>query len=286
MIAGCALCGAASSAPVYRLRGYQIRACGACGFLWNADFRGGGEAAGTFSRDYFLVHHRAGFAPQIADFRNDLSLPVYARRLDALEARLGRGRLLDVGPGFGTFLRLARDRGWQVEGVEVSEFAAGQIRAAHGIAVFRGDLAGFPAAPGSFDLVTFWDSLEHVRHPRRDLETAFRLLRPGGLALLTTDNFDCLIADLAAAAYRLSRGRVVYPVERVFIDRNFACFTEASLRRLLAEVGFREVLVEKMEYPLGKIETNVLERWALCALYLAAAATGRQAQITMVLEKP
>jgi SAM-dependent methyltransferase len=282
----CALCGAASSAPVYRLHGYQIRACDGCGFLFNADFQGGGEAAGTFSRDYFLVHHRAGFEPQLADFRNDLSLPVYERRLDALEARLGRGRLLDVGPGFGSFLRLARDRGWQVEGVEVSAFAAAHIRAAHGIAVFHGDLAGFDATPGSFDLVTFWDSLEHVRHPRQDLETAFRLLRPGGLALLTTDNFDCLIADVASAAYHLSRGRIVYPTERIFIDRNFSYFTERSLRRLLADLGFREVLVEKMEYPLGKIETSVLERWALRAFYLLAAATGRQAQITVVLEKP
>lgn len=270
----------------YRLRGYRIFECGGCGFLFNADFQED-AASKTFSREYFMVHHRAGFEPQLADYRNDLSLPFYERRLTALEARLGHGRrLLDVGAGFGSFLRLARERGWQVEGVEISGFAVEHVRKAHGIEIFQGNLTDYPAADESFDVVTFWDSVEHIGRPLQNLQKAYRLLRPGGLALLTTDIFDCLIADVANMIYRLSLGRIFYPVQRIYIDRNYSFFTEESFRRLLAQIGFREILVEKMEHPLGKIEVSLLERWVLRAFYLAAAVTGRQAQMTVIVQKP
>jgi SAM-dependent methyltransferase len=134
--------------------------------------------------------------------------------------------------------------------------------------------------------VTFWDSLEHVAEPRRDLAAARRLLRPGGLLLVTTDNFDCLVADLAAAAYRATLGALAYPVERVFIDRNFAFFTDRTLRRLIAAAGFDELWLEKMEYPLAKIRLGAIERLALRAIYAAAAVTGRQAQVTLLAERP
>jgi SAM-dependent methyltransferase len=280
----CPLCGAEGADVRYQFRTYAVCACARCAFLYNDRFRGGGGEDETFSRDYFLVRHH--FLRRVEDYRSDLRLPMYERRLAALEARLGRGRLLDVGPGLGTFLRLARDRGWRVEGVEISEFAVDHVRRTHGIEVFCGGLEAFPAVEQSFDLITFWDSLEHVGRPRQNLETAFRLLRRGGLALLTTDIFDCLIADVARLIYRLTGGRVAYPVERIYIDRNLSYFTQRSFRGLLSEVGFRELLAEKMEYPLGKIAASSLERVALAAFYAAAAVLHRQAQLTVIVERP
>ena len=271
---------------MYRPRGYEIARCGRCGLLFNASFGRGRPAAQVFSADYYLDRHSEGFAPQLEDYRADLSLPVYQRRLDELEAALGRGRLLDVGAGFGTFLRLARERGWDAAGIEISRFAAEQIRRRHGLPVFEGDLCELPAADASFDLITFWDSLEHVERPRQNLERAWRLLRPGGMLLLATDNFDCLIADLAAAIYRLSRGALTYPVERVFIDRNVAYFSLDAITALVRESGFEQLAVTRMEYPLGKIKASLGERLVLRLLYAAGAALGRQAQVTLTACRP
>lgn len=284
--AACPACGAPAGVPVYRLPGHKIAGCGACGLLFNTRFGNGGPAAEVFAAAYYLERHGAGFAPQLADHRADLSLPIYQRWLDELEATLGRGRLLDVGAGVGTFLRLARDRGWDASGTEISSFAAEHIRRHHGIAVFEGDLGELPAADGSFDLITFWDSLEHVQRPRQNLERAWRLLRPGGRLLLTTDNFDCLIADLAAAIYRLSRGALTYAVERTFIDRNVSYFTLDSITALVRASGFERLAVTRMEYPLGKIEANRGERLLLRLLYAAGAACSRQAQVTLAASRP
>jgi 2-polyprenyl-3-methyl-5-hydroxy-6-metoxy-1,4-benzoquinol methylase len=207
---------------------------------------------------------------------------VFLDRLVQIESTMGVGTVLDVGPGLGTFLRLAAERGWRAEGVEVSAFAAEFIRRQHKLPVFTGDLVSFAGSvKRSFDLITFWDSLEHVTHPRDVLEAARQLLRPGGMIVVTTDNFDCLVADLSSVFYRLSRGRWRYPMERVFIDRNRTYFTERSLRSLVKHVGLDVVFFEKMEYPLSKIKTTPLERVVLGSLYGLAHLTRRQAQVTL-----
>lgn len=277
----CPLCGRAGDVR-FRLPGYEIHGCAACDTGFNASFAGGGSDGELFGRQYFEVTHREAFATQLEDYRNDPSRPVFARRLAQIEEAIGVGSVLDVGPGLGTFLCVARDRGWHAEGVELSAFAAGFIRETHGLPVFTGDLQEFARLDGRrLDLVTFWDSIEHVAQPVEVLQSARALLRPGGYLALATDNFDCLVAQIGTAFYRASRGWFTYPVERVFIDRNRTYFTERSLARLLGTLGFRVVYSEKMEYPLGKIRANVLERTALAALYAAAHLTRRQAQVTL-----
>lgn len=282
----CPLCKSDRCRPVYRLGQYQIARCVSCDVLFNSAFRGGGEEGETFDQNYFLNVHSSAFASHVEDYRRDPSVPVFDRRLDFIESRVPRGRLLDVGPGLGTFLCVARDRGWEVAGLDISQFNVTHIREKHGIDMFRGNLHEYPAEQGAFDLITFWDSIEHVSRPRLDLEHAYRLLRPGGLVLLATDNYDCLVASLATAIYRLSFGKVAYPMKRVFIDRNATYFTERVFARLIAEVGFEKILFEKMEYPLDKISLSRLERAALRVIYAAAALTGRHAQFTVVARKP
>jgi 2-polyprenyl-3-methyl-5-hydroxy-6-metoxy-1,4-benzoquinol methylase len=152
--------------------------------------------------------------------------------------------------------------------------------------VFNGDLQDFAGEDGAFDVVTFWDSIEHVTRPRENLQTAARLLRPGGLMLLSTDNFDCLVGDIARLAYRLSLGRLRYPMERVFIEPNRSYFTERTFRSALESCGLRMTTFEKVEYPLEKIKASLVERWILKGFYGAAHLLNRQAQMTVLAEKP
>jgi ubiquinone/menaquinone biosynthesis C-methylase UbiE len=132
-----------------------------------------------------------------------------------------------------------------------------------------------------FDVITFWDSIEHVANPVDALRSARRLLRRGGLLVIATDNFDCVVADISAALYRMTRGRCRYPVERVFIDRNRTYFTERSLNAVLGQLDCQVVYSEKMEYPLQKIRTNPVEWAALAAIYTISHLARRQAQVTV-----
>ena len=143
----------------------DIHRCHSCHTDFNASFVGGGADGQLFSREYFEVQHKEAFAHQLQDYRLDLSLPVFARRLAQIEQAIGVGRVVDIGPGLGTFLRLARDRGWHAEGVEMSAFASDYIRRTHRLEVFTGDLTQFAAQTEQlFDLITFWHWLNTSRN--------------------------------------------------------------------------------------------------------------------------
>jgi 2-polyprenyl-3-methyl-5-hydroxy-6-metoxy-1,4-benzoquinol methylase len=284
-IEACPLCKSTDTRIEYELTGYRIAICNSCNFEYHDGFGGGGGDEDMFSEDYYQVRHREAFKTQFEDYERDPSAPVYRHWLERMEAMVPKGHILDVGSALGTFLKIAESRGWNPEGVEISRFAAEFSRRERGLTVFNGDLEAFPAAQGSFDVVTFWDSIEHVTHPRENLTTAARLLRPGGLVLLTTDNFDCLIGDLARIAYVGSMGKVRYAMERIFIPPNRSYFTEDTLRALLQSCGLRVVVFEKMEYPLDKIRTNFAERLLLKGFYGVAGILNRQAQVTVVAQK-
>ena len=263
----------------------MIARCERCGFEFYPDFPGGGHDEETFSEEYYTQRHGNAFRAQFGDFMRDPSAPVYQRWLGRMEARSPKGRILDVGSALGTFLKIAEGRGWSPQGVEISRFASEFARRERGLTVFNGDLADFVAPEGSFDAITFWDSIEHVMTPRPNLETATRLLRRGGLMFLTTDNFDCLVADVARIAYHASFGSLRYPMDKVFIDRNRSYFTEATFRSLLATCGLKVVEFEKMEYPLQKVAVGPAERMILRGFYAAAHLLHREAQISVLAEK-
>ena len=109
----------------------------------------------------------------------------YEGALDHLDAlRPNGGRLLDVGANSGVFLDAARKRNWQVDGIEPSEAACDVAREQLGIDLFCGTFAAFPAQAASYDLITFWASLEYTRHPEKSIDRARELLAPEGLLLI------------------------------------------------------------------------------------------------------
>jgi SAM-dependent methyltransferase len=100
-----------------------------------------------------------------------------------------------------------------------------------GARVFAGDLHDARYPGGTFDLVACIEVLEHIPAPAVYLQEMARILRPGGLLLLTTPNFQGLSRWLFG-----SRWRVIDP-------EHLGYFTPRTLRSVLEEAGFRSVSV-------------------------------------------
>jgi SAM-dependent methyltransferase len=100
-------------------------------------------------------------------------------------------RVLDVGCMYGYLLEEARARGVRdVVGVELSSGPAKDARS-RGLDVFCGTIEALAeAAPEPFDLIVAQHVLEHVTDLGSFLDTAKKLLAPGGQLCLCVPNFD------------------------------------------------------------------------------------------------
>jgi len=141
---------------------------------------------------------------------------------------IGNGRLLDFGCGGGSYLRRMSQLGWRVTGLDVSPHAVEKVRDDIGCDVYLGSLPHGDLPPGSFDVITMWQSLEHVHRPLEVLRAAFDLLRPGGRIIAAVPN----IAGLPAAWF----GENWFGLD---LPRHLTHFTPSTLGNMLLAAGFR-----------------------------------------------
>ena len=140
----------------------------------------------------------------------------------------GSGRLLDFGCGGGSYLKRMADLGWRVTGLDVSPRVVRTVREELGFDAHLGTLPHPDLEPGSFDVVTMWQALEHVHRPLDVLRAAYELLVPSGKIVVAVPNFDCLPADWF--------GEHWFGLD---LPRHLTHFTPKTLREMLHAGGFR-----------------------------------------------
>jgi SAM-dependent methyltransferase len=183
----CLICGATRASHQFTVNGYHVYRCAACGFAFVAPTPAAEELADYYARGYAVPLERYAAAAE----RNE------ERIADLERWAPGRGRLLEIGASYGHSLALARARGWQVEGVELSPEAARYARERFGLDVHNADLGAAPLPAGAFDAAMLWHVLEHTRDPKEQLERLRALLRPGGVLGLRVPNAASLGSRVA-----------------------------------------------------------------------------------------
>jgi len=149
--------------------------------------------------------------------------------LGRLERHVGRGSLLDLGSWVGFLLAEARERGWDVVGVEPSDFASAYARDRLGLDVRTADLLGADLEGRRFDAVVMGDVIEHLPRPGEALDHIAAQLSPGGaLCLMVPDAGSRLARAMGARWWSVIPTHVQY-------------FTRSSLGTLLRRHGY-EVL--------------------------------------------
>lgn len=113
-----------------------------------------------------------------------------AARRRVIEQYSGRtnGDLLDVGYAAGLFMNGLARAGWRVHRIEPIEVAAEFARHHYGFEIETGTLMQAPLEPGSFEVITFWDVIEHTFSPTGELAKSAQLLSTGGLLAITVPN--------------------------------------------------------------------------------------------------
>lgn len=160
----------------------------------------------------------------------DARVQTFRYNLDAITAYLPpSGKLLEIGSYCGVFLQLARERGYDVLGVEPSVWASTYARDELGLPTVTGEIGDIPEKTGPFDVVCSWDVLEHVSDPMAELRLVHDKLVPGGIFAFST-------LDYGNWFPRLSGERWPW-----MMDMHLYYFDQKVMTEMLARAGFRVV---------------------------------------------
>lgn len=218
----CLVCGGFSHAlRIPSMNGYAIVRCQHCGLIFADPLPDAAE----------LERHYAHYAPEAVE--NGTHSAKLVRDLLLTEAqRIGHdgtfGDLLDVGCGYGFFLQAMQGLCSTVTGIELSAGEAAYARQKLGLNVRQGTLAEAQFPDSCFDTVTMWEVIEHLPDPLGYLQEIRRILKPGGLLVISTPNACCLTAKVTGNHWRLWA-----PPEHLYY------FCMSSLKRSCLKVGFR-----------------------------------------------
>jgi len=230
----CPACGADRPEPMFGKFGFTYGRCPAC----TAVYMSPRPSEAALSDYYATSENYAYWAEHIfpaseATRREKIHKPWLARVVGYVE-RYGipRGTLLEVGPGFGTFARLAQESPAfsRVVAVEPTPALAAACRA-RGLEVIEKRIEDSAGAVPDASVVCAFEVIEHLFEPRRFVAAAHDLLAPGGLLVLSCPNAEGF--DIATLGPR----SLAVDAEHVNL------FTPGSLRRLVESAGFEVLAV-------------------------------------------
>jgi SAM-dependent methyltransferase len=199
---------------------YRLLLCRQCELLYASPV----PEAGSLIEEYQAAAYDSG---REARYAAKTYIALTKRILNRLPDRAGA---LDIGAGDGAFLKELLDCGFtELVGCEPS---AAPIAAAD--EAVRPLLRNAPFrvedfAAGRFNLVTCFQTLEHVPNPLQLCHDAYSLLKPGGAMLCVVHN------RLSLSARLLGRRSPIFDIEHLQL------FSHASIRRLLESAGFRDI---------------------------------------------
>ena len=231
----CNLCRSDEFEAVQDIEPYKIVKCKSCGLLYLNPQPADQAIIEAYAPDYYS----AGWGKDATENKF---------RLKEVERFKKGAKLLDVGCGLGVFLQLAKQNGWQVSGTELSEFAAKHANEKLNIECFLGSLENLGLPPSSYDVITFWHVIEHMRHPLETLQRAHNLLTKKGMIFLATpnDNF---------CGMRNKEHRAIVNRNLVEKERHLYFFTPRLLKKMMEKAGF-EVVDITVDFNKGKPKTE------------------------------
>jgi 2-polyprenyl-3-methyl-5-hydroxy-6-metoxy-1,4-benzoquinol methylase len=252
----CDFCGADDYTKRYERRGFWMVQCNKCGLVYTNPRLKQEKIAALYDADYFQGHGFDKSVDYVKDVKEHITKDDYTLEdwdCDNIRALLNKSqnslKLLEIGCGTGVFLDKARKHGFDVHGMELSQYAANFVREMD-IPVETKSIEDASYPPESFDAIVMREVIEHLPHPLESLRTVYSWLKPGGVLFLATGNYDCPERKLRGSDwfYFMPEGHL-------------NIFSNHTMTNYLRRVGFRKVNVTNQ----GDKLMEILRNWNILA---------------------
>ena len=247
----CPACESADSLDAFGKYGFAFRSCRRCRTIYMSP-RPSPEVMGDYYANSENYAYWAKFifpASEVAR-REKIHKPWLERVIGYCDRNgVTRGTLLEIGPGFGTFAEVATASGkfGRVVAVEPTPEMAAACRA-RGVEVIESRVEDIDSSEvGQVDIIVSFEVIEHLFRPADLPIQAARLLKPGGLLILSCPNG--LGFDVA----------MLGPRSQAVDAEHVNLFNPESLAMLLAAAGFEVV---ESGTP-GRLDAEIVRELAL-----------------------
>lgn len=151
----------------------------------------------------------------------------------ALHAVEPTSTLLDFGAGIGDLIKQLEAEGWTGP-ITGADLFPSPVDLPEKVTWIQADLNHpLPLPDQSFDCIVSTEVIEHLENPRAMVRELFRLLRPGGLLVLTTPNQE----SLRSLACLLLTGHFVHFQDSCY-PAHLTALLKKDLSRIATEAGF------------------------------------------------
>jgi len=248
----CPNCGSTDSSLKFVEPPFQVLKCRHCSLV----YLGNPPHDGLVYEQYY--ESRESDVREYHGHSNDAVLAelfaINSQRIARLKKIKPSGRLLDIGCGRGYFLKTARDNGYEVHGIDISEKAIAYAQQGFNLSVKVGTIDQSVGMEKPFDVVTLWHVLEHFVDPYKSLQLSRALLADDGICVAEVPNL--LSLKFLMARHKWEGGN--HPL----YHRTF--FTAHTLREAFLKAGFSDVLRIKLSYRIpGRSRTYERAKVAL-----------------------
>ncbi|MFH1762238.1 MAG: class I SAM-dependent methyltransferase, partial [bacterium] len=177
----------------------------------------------------------------------------FARCLKIIQHFHGKnpGSICDVGTANGSFLKTAKDNGWEVTGCEPSKWMCGWCFENYGINIKCGTIFNAGFAENYFDVITLWDVLEHTPDPDAVLAECVGKMKNGGLLAV---NYP----DIGSWVSRLMGRKWVF-----LLSVHYFYYTRKTISKALEKAGLKVLKVKphfqrlELDYILFRAESFI-----------------------------
>lgn len=218
----CNLCNSNNTKLVYRINEINIVRCRKCGLIYQNPRK---DALKDLYREEY---YHEGY-PDKARLLNQ----GHALIREVAKYVPAKAKVLEIGAGLGYTLKIAKDKGWEVFGTEISNFAVNYAKEELGLELFNGNLEEAGFADNFFDLVIIAHVLEHLPDPLESLERIFHMLKNSGILYIAVPN----IANFKAWL-RKEKWGCLKPEHHLYH------FCLGSLKKIVRKAGFEIVHIE------------------------------------------
>lgn len=203
---------------------YKIIRCSKCGLMTVSPLPDDKLVANLYEKDYFKTGSEGkGYSDYLKEY---ITKPFIQTRYKTLSNLRDGGRLLDIGCAHGFFLKTCESK-FECVGVESSRFASEYGRKKMGLNIITARLEDASFTPGSFDVITCWSVVDHLKDPVDFFQRTNKLLRKGGIFAFNIANTDSLRFHLNNRNWKPIR-----PPEHLYY------YSINNIKELLAKTNF------------------------------------------------